>query len=144
VDPRSESVLRRFVDKLGGEVGPAAQRGCGRSESGETDTELQEVVTGFLPDLGVLELELRSGQSIRLHFDEAELLTLLSGAGEDGLAVWGESLSAEESAARLLTVYLEESTATRQAPPSGWWEYEKHGFTPLPPWEAFSRRRQRG
>jgi hypothetical protein len=142
VDQKAASLLRRFVDKLGGEVEVAVRRGSGTSEHWETFTEIEEVVTGFFPDRGVVELELRSGQSALLHFDEAELLKLLTGADEDGLAVWGEPLSAEESAARFLTIYLQESIATQDAHPSGWWEYENYGFTPLPPWEAVARRRQ--
>jgi len=139
VDPEVAGLLRRFVDKLGGEVHVAVRLGSGKSEYWESFTEIEEVVTGFFPERGVVELELQNGQPVRLHFDEAELLDLLDGAGEDGYAVWGEPLPDEESAARFLIIYLQESLATREAHPSGWWEYEECGFMPLPPRESFAR-----
>ncbi|MDT0276375.1 hypothetical protein [Blastococcus goldschmidtiae] len=138
------SLLRAFVDKLGGEVQVAVRRGAGRSQHWETSTQVEETVTGFDPEQGVVELEFRSGQRARLHFHEAELLRLLGGAGADGTEVWGQPLSDEEAAARFLTIHLEESIATRESHPSGWWEYEHGRFTPVPPWEAFARRRQPG
>ncbi len=102
------------------------------------------MVTGFDPEQSVVELELRDGQAVRLHFDETQLVHLLEEAGTDGTeVVWGEPLSDEETAARLLIVHLEESLATQEAHPSGWWEYEDGFFRPAPPWEAFARSRQR-
>ena len=120
----------------------AHRRGAGRSERWDVVTEIHEVVVNVLPEQGVVELEWH-GQPVRLHFDEAELLALLDGAGASGAAAWGEPLSDEEAAARFLTIHLDESIATQEADPSGWWEYEEHHFVPLPPWEAFARRRQR-
>jgi hypothetical protein len=142
VDPKAVDLLRRFVGELGGDVQVAVRRGSGRSEHWETSTEVTETVTGFAPEHGVVDLELRSGQRVRLHFGEAELLELLDGAGESGTQAWGEPLSDEEAAARFLRVYLDESIGTREAHPSGWWEYEDFGFVPVPPWEAFARRRR--
>jgi hypothetical protein len=144
MDPRAANLLRRFVGELGGEVQVSVRRGSGRSERWETSTELQETVRGFLPEKGVVELELRDGQTVRLHFDETHLVRLLDGAGADGTEAWGEPLSDEEAAARFLTVHLAESLATQEAHPSRWWEYENGFFRPAPPWEAFARRRQRG
>jgi hypothetical protein len=91
-----------------------------------------------------VDLGLRDGQSVQLHFNETELLRLLEGAGLDARAVWGEPLPDEEAAARFLIVHLEESLATQEAHPSGWWEYEHGFFTPGPPWEAFTRSRHEG
>ncbi|WP_369252954.1 hypothetical protein [Geodermatophilus amargosae] len=144
MDPRAADLLRRFVGELGGEVEVSVRRGSGRSERWETSTEIRETVTGFDPEQGVVELELRDGQTVRLHFDETQLVHLLDGAAADGTEAWGEPLSDEEAAARFLTVHLGESLATQEGHPSGWWEYEDGSFMPAPPWEAFARRRQRG
>jgi hypothetical protein len=143
MNPKAASLLRRFVDKLGGEVQVAVRRGAGRFEGWETFTEIREAVTGFDSEQGVVELKLRDGQAVRLHFDETWLVHLLERAGTDGTEVWGEPLSDEEGAARFLIVHLEESLATQEAHPSGWWEYEDGFFKPAPPWESFARRRQR-
>ena len=144
MEARAEGLLRRFVDELGGEVQVAVRRGSGRSERWETCTEVRETVLGFVPGQGVVDLELQDGRRVRLHFTEGELLRLLEAAAGQGEQVWGEPLEDEETAARLLSVHLDESLATRQPHPSGWWEYEDSGFTPSPPWEAFARRRHRG
>ena len=142
MDPKAASLLRRFVDKLGGEVQVAVRRGSGRSEHWESFTEIQETVTGFDPEQGVVELELRDGQAVRLHFDETQLVHLLEGAGADGTEASGEPLADEEAAARFLIVHLEESLAADLAHESGWWTYEGAGFLPKPPWEAHQRRHQ--
>jgi hypothetical protein len=142
MDPKAASLLRRFVDKLGGEVQVAVRRGSGRSEHWESFTEVQETVTGFDAEQGVVELERRDAQAVRLHFDETQLLNLLEGAGADGTAAWGEPLSDEEAAARFLTVHLEESLAWDSAHESGWWTYEGARFLPEPPWETHQRRHQ--
>ena len=136
------SLLRAFVDRLGGEVQVAVRRGSGRSERWETFTEAGETVTGCAPEPGAVALEIASGPRARLYFDEAELLRALRGAGEDGTEAWGRPMSDEEAAAAFMTVHLQESIATREPHPSGWWEYEVGGFTPTPPWEAFARRRR--
>jgi hypothetical protein len=142
MDPKAASLLRRFVDKLGGEVQVAVRRGSGRSEQWESFTEVQETVTGFDPERGVVELELRDGQAVRLHFDETQLVHLLKGAGADGTEAWGEPLSDEEAAARFLIVHLEESLAADPAHESGWWTYKGARFLPEPPSEAHQRRHQ--
>src|SRR4051794_21585794 len=99
VDPNAANLLRLFVDKLGGQVHFAVHHGSGKSEHWETFIEIEEVGTGFIPEQGGVELELRDDQQVRLHFNEAELLELLNNAGEASEAVWGEPLSDEESAA---------------------------------------------
>lgn len=76
----------------------------------------------------------------RLHFDEAELLAVAEGAGEEAEAVWGEPPPDEVAAARFLSVHLDESLATREPHESGWWTYRAGGFDPVPPWEAHPRR----
>ena len=142
MDPTAASLLRGFVDKLGGEAQVAVRRGSGRSEQWESFTEIQETVTGLDPERGVVELELRDGQAVRLYFDETQLVHLLAVAGADGTEAWGERLSDEEAAARFLIVHLEESLATEPAHESGWWTYECGRFLPKPPWEAHRRRHQ--
>jgi hypothetical protein len=143
VDPAAESLLRRFVDALGGEVQVAVRRGSGRSERWETSTGIPMTVTRSDPGRGVVEVDLRSGGQLRLHLPEGALLDLLDGAGASGSEAWGQPLSDEEAATRFLTIHLDESVATREAHPSGWWEYEAGSFVPLPPWEAAARRRRR-
>jgi hypothetical protein len=142
MNPGATRLLRRFVDELGGDVQVAVRRGAGRSERWESQTEIREVVTGFYPDAGVVELEL-AGQLVRLHFDEAELLELLRGASESAAAAFGERVSDEEAAAGFLMVFFEESVGSEGRSPSGWWTYEDHHFLPRPPWEAFAQRRRR-
>lgn len=142
MNSRVISLLHVFVGKLGGEVQVAVRRGSGASARWETSTTIEETVTRFAPEDGVVELELVNGQPARLHFEGPELLSLLEEAGEDGSAAWGEGLSDEEAAARFLTVHLQESLATREPHPSGWWSYEPGGFTPEPPWDAAARRRR--
>jgi hypothetical protein len=142
VDAEVVSLLRHFVGTFGGEVQVAVRRGSGRSDRWEQSTEIDESVTGFDPEAGVVEIELRGGQQVRLHFTEVELLKLLADAGASGTEVWQQPLSDEEAAARFLTIYLGESIATQEAHPTGWWEYEDCRFRPVPPWEAAARRRQ--
>jgi uncharacterized protein YqjF (DUF2071 family) len=139
VDPKAESLLRRFVNKLGREVEVTYFRDGGVTE---TVREVPEVVTAFLPEQGVVELE-RQGERVRLRFTQEELLRLLRDAVAESAHVWGEAVSDEESAARWLTVYLEESIETQEADPTGWWVYEDHGFTPLHAWEVAAQRRAR-
>jgi hypothetical protein len=142
MDPKAASLLRRFIDKLGGEVQVAVRRGSGRSEHWEYFTEIHETVTGSDLEQGVVGLQLRGGQAVRLQFDETQLLHLLEGAGADGSEAWGEPLSDEEAAARSLIVHLEESLSVDPAQESGWWTYEGARFCPQPPWEAHQRRHQ--
>lgn len=142
MDSKAASLLRRFVDKLGGEIQVAVRRGSGRSEHWESFTEVAETVTGFDLEQGVVELELRNGRAMRLHLDETQLVQLLEGAGADGTEAWGEPLSDEEAAARFLIVHLEESLAADPAHESSWRTYEDARFLPKPPWEAHQRRYQ--
>lgn len=136
MEPKAASLLRRFVDELGGEVQGAVRRGSGRSEGWESSTEIRETVTGFDPDRGVVELQLQDGQAARLHCAETQLLDLLDGAGADGSEAWGELLSDEEAAARFLIVHLGESLSVDPAHESGWWTYRDARFHPEPPWEG--------
>ena len=98
-------------------------------------------VTELRPEEGVLAV--RDGGTVsRLHFDEAELLGFIDGAGQDGEDAWGERLSDEVAAARFLSSHLDESLATREPHESGWWTYRSGGFDPVPPWEGHARRAQ--
>lgn len=142
MDPKAVSLLRHFVDKLGGDVRVSVRRGSGRSEHWESFTEIRETVTGLDAERGVVELEVRNGQAVRLHFGDTQLVHLLEGAGAGGTEVWGEPWSDEEAAARFLVVHLEESLAADPAHESGWLTYEGDRFLPEPPWEAHQRRQQ--
>jgi uncharacterized protein YqjF (DUF2071 family) len=132
-------VLRRFVDMLGGEVEVTY---FNNGAAAETVREIHEVVTDFLPDKGVVELE-RHGDPVRLRFEQDQLLRLLRDAGAERAGACGEPVPDEESAASWLTVYLDESLETQEADPTGWWVYEDHGFTPLHEWEVAAQRRDR-
>jgi hypothetical protein len=118
VDARADDLLRRFAAAEGGEL------------------------TGLSPTDGDVEVT-RAGRTARLHFDGVELTRLLRGAGRSGTEAWGEPLTDEEAAARFLSLHLAESLATREAHPTGWWEYRGGGFDPLPPWEASASRGRR-
>ena len=49
---------------------------------------------------------------------------------------WESDISALEALARLMTVPLFESFATRVRHETSWWSYDGGFFNPLPPWEA--------
>jgi len=116
VDAAAARVLTAFRDKL-------------LSES--------EAIENFSLDAGTLDLVRPTGR-IRLSIDEAELQVLLADAAR--ASGWPE-VPAEENAAALMLVHLDESLATREPHESGWWSYLNGFFHPLPPWEA---HRQRG
>jgi hypothetical protein len=94
-------------------------------------------IRNFSVENGTLEV-LRPEGWIRLQLDGDEIDALIPGASE----AWGSEISDEEGAARLLTVHLDESLATRQPHESGWWTYTAGFFEPLPPWEAHARRQK--
>lgn len=71
------------------------------------------------------------GTELWLYFDERSLLELLTVAGEDGPDVWGEPLSDEESAARFLTIHLDESLDTSELPLPQRWRYRACAFHPV-------------
>ncbi len=139
MDAKAESVLRRFVDMLEGEVEVAYFNDGGAAEAVR---EIHEVVTNFLPEQGVVELE-RHGEPVRLRFEQDQLLRLLRDAGTEKADACGDPLSEKELAASWLTVYLDESIETQEADPTGWWVYEDHGFTPLHVWEVAAQRLER-
>jgi hypothetical protein len=115
VDPRAQEVVRRLAEIEGG------------------------TVTAVDPGEGYLEVR-RDGRTARLHLPETELLALLDDA--DGVRqAWGDDVPAVDGAARFVAVHLDESLATREADPSGWWSYRLGFFDPIPPWEAHRRRR---
>ncbi|SOD93395.1 hypothetical protein [Blastococcus haudaquaticus] len=137
MDPRVVTVLRRLAEIESGTSIGTTFLGGGRSE---TVTRQHAEVTELLPEQGIVEI--RHGDEVaRLHFDEAVLLEFIAAAAESGEDAWGEPLPAEESAARFLSVHLDESLGTREPHESGWWTYRAGGFDPLPPWEAHARRR---
>ncbi|MGY1604295.1 hypothetical protein [Geodermatophilus sp. SYSU D00815] len=137
MDPRVVGLLRRLAEIESGEEIATTVLGGGRRE---TVRRPHAEVTELRPEAGVLAV--RHGTRVaRLHLPEAEALALLATAAEDASAAWGEPLSAEEGAARLLSVWLDESVATREPHPTGWWTYRGAGFDPLPPWEAHRGRR---
>lgn len=93
------------------------------------------VVTDCSPDRARMTVE-KDGVTSVLHVDERDLVRSLEGADDLGEQVWGEALPAVESVARLMTVHLDESLATRDPHPTRRWSYRRSGFDPLPPWEA--------
>jgi hypothetical protein len=117
--PRVVAVLRLFAEKV----------------------STEDEVTDLRPEEGIVGVRHR-GSVARLHFDEAELLAFIAEAGEDAEEVWGSPLSGEESAARFLSIHLDESLATREPHASGWWSYRAGFFHPIPPWEAHTLRHQ--
>ena len=99
----TDDVLRRFAAKLtmsGHEVGPL--------QPGQVEVHV-----------------IRHGQALDLVFSESELDRLLDDGAEDAVALWGPSVSVEESVARLMTIHLDESldTAT-DADVGGRWLYD--------------------
>ena len=93
------------------------------------------------PDHGAVVLDLPSAdlreppRRIALHLDEAVLLKALSASDDLGREVWGEVLPAVEALARLMSVHLAESLATRGPSPNGWWTYDGGMFEPGAPWD---------
>jgi hypothetical protein len=138
MDPRVVTVLRLFAEIESGDEVETRFLGGGRTE---TVTRRHAEVTELLPEQGIVEIR-HADVLARLHFDEAELLRFIDGAGEQATQAWGVPLSDEEGAARFLSVHLDESLATREPHESGWWTYRAGGFDPLPPWEAWPRRRR--
>ncbi len=95
-----------------------------------------EQVENFSLDPGGLDLVRPTGR-VRLSIPEAQLHALLAGSPLDP----GQGISAEENAAALMRIHLDESLATRDAHESGWWTYLDGFFHPVPPWEAREHRR---
>lgn len=60
---------------------------------------------------------------------------------DDGDRPLGADLAPVEACARLMTVHLHESWATRDAHASAWWSYDGGCFEPEPPWEVHRRSR---
>jgi len=138
MDARVVAVLRLLAEIEGGEEVETTFLANGRTE---TVSRRHAEVTDLRPDEGVLAV--RHGDTVaRLHFDEAELLACIDGAGREGEDVWGEPLSDEVAAARFLSIHLDESLATREPHESGWWTHRAGGFDPVPPWEAHAQRHQ--
>jgi hypothetical protein len=139
MDPRAESLLRRFA-----EIESSEETVTTFVDGAPTEPVFQQhaEVTAFLPDQGVVEIR-HGDRTARLHFAEVDLLRLLENAGREASEAWGGSLSDEEGAARFLSTWLDESLATREPHPWGWWTLWDAGFDPVPPWEAHARRRQR-
>jgi hypothetical protein len=138
MDARVVAVLRLLAEMEDGEEIETRFLGDGRTE---TLPRRHAEVTDLRPEDGVLSVR-HGGTVARLHFDEAELLEFIDGAGDEGEEVWGEPLSDEVAAARFLSIHLDESLATREPHESGWWTYRAGGFDPVPPWEAHARRAQ--
>lgn len=53
---------------------------------------------------------------------------------DDDPGFWGPGVDRVESAARFMTVHLDESLATREPHVSGHWTYRTGFFDPRPPW----------
>ncbi|MCZ2838126.1 hypothetical protein [Modestobacter sp. VKM Ac-2985] len=105
----SREVVDLFVRALAGE-GTGVSRGPGRDEV-------------------VVEV---AGRNHRLWIDPAGVVVSTA----DAEVLWGPGVSAVESAARLMLVHWDESLATREPHPTGWWTHRGGGFDPEPPWEA--------
>ena len=82
----------------------------------------------------------RDGAQHRLHLPRAVLAEALRQVARPGGDPFGGDLAPVEACARLMTVHLDESLATREANESGWWSYDGGFFEPEPPWEAHRRR----
>ena len=114
MDARAQDVVRRLAELDSGDV------------------------LALRPEEGHLEVR-RGDRVVRLHHSEEELLALLDDA-DSVREVWGEDVEAVDGAARFISVHLDESLATGEPHPSGWWTYRSGSFHPEPPWEAPSRR----
>ncbi|GAB3599044.1 hypothetical protein GCM10027586_01490 [Kineococcus gypseus] len=86
----------------------------------------------------------RDGRREYLHFLHENLGPRFARIDDvDRAALWGLEVSQEETIARLISIHLEESLATREAPESGRWTYTGSIFEPIPPWEAQKDRNHR-
>jgi hypothetical protein len=93
-----------------------------------------DVVVALDPRAASLTL-VRAGTEHRLHLPRHVLADGLADM-ERGEHPWEEGLPAQEALARLMTVHLDESFATRARHETGWWSYDGGFFEPWPPWEA--------
>src|SRR3954468_4172666 len=100
MDARAQDVVRRLAVIESGEV----------SE-----------ILALRPGEGYLEVR-HDDRVARLHLPEDPLLALLDDV-ESLRAVWGDGVCDVDGAARLVSVHLDESLATRAAHPTGWWTY---------------------
>ena len=96
----------------------------------------EHTVVEVVPERGLVVVD-SGGQRHRLHLEEQRLLALVE--SQEGRGAAFPEVSALEGAARLVSVHLDESLATRQPHPTGRWSYRGGGFDPVPPWEAFGR-----
>jgi hypothetical protein len=121
VHPDAEALLLLFAEKV------------------RDHGEVVEVLSR--PDHGAVVLDLPSDDlqepptRVSLHLDESVLLEALATSGDDGMEVWGEALPVSEALARLMSVHLDESLATRGPSPNGWWTYDGGMFEPRAPWD---------
>lgn len=92
--------------------------------------ERDSTVVEVSPERGLVVVE-QGGTVHRLHADRAVLARALAA---DDPALGGPGVDRVEAAARLMSVHLEESLATREPHPSGCWTYDGGGFDARPPW----------
>jgi hypothetical protein len=135
VDPRAQAVVLRLAEIEDGEEVGTRVLGGGRAEA---RTQRHAEVLAVRPAEGYLEV--KHGDRVdRLRLPETELLALLDDA-DRARTPWGEGVAPVEGAARLASVHLDESLATREPHPSGWWTYRGGFFHPVPPWEGRAQR----
>ena len=96
-----------------------------------------DVVIALDHAVAALTLE-RAGVEHRLHLPRPVLAAGLSSMLR-GEHPWEDGIDAGEALARLMTVHLDESLATRTRHETGWWSYDGGGFEPVPPWEVPQR-----
>lgn len=90
-------------------------------------------------DLAAAALVLRrAGIEHRLHLPRPVLAAGLAEMRRGGHP-WEDGTPAPEALARLMTVHLDESLATRTPHETGWWSYDGGFFEPGPPWEVSHR-----
>ena len=109
------------------------------------DRDVDELVERFaLLQAGrddVLEVDLGPA-TVRVALDEVEhrlslpRAVLAEALRADDQPLGGGDVAPFEACARLMSVHLDESLATRERHESGWWTYDGGFFQPLPPWEA--------
>lgn len=72
----------------------------------------------------------------RLYLPRPLLEAELRHMEQHGDHPWGGVLEPVEAVARLMSIHLDESLATRTPHESGWWSYGGGFFEPEPPWEV--------
>jgi len=118
-----------------------------RAQDDEVDELLHLFASKVAMHAVVLALDLRASSLTlsdgdvehRLHLPRPLLAAGLTEMRR-GVHPWEAGTPATEALARLMTVHLDESLATRCRHETGWWSYDGSFFNPVPPWEAWHDR----